>query len=90
MTIGLPIVGLATTELPSIITNGVDGIIDTSLDRLIDAGMQLLADPGMARQIGAAGRRTALERFGIDRFVHDWRTVFAEVTGSRVSNARGT
>jgi len=36
MTIGMPIVGLATTELVSVIRNGHNGYVDTRIERLID------------------------------------------------------
>jgi glycosyltransferase involved in cell wall biosynthesis len=81
MMVGLPIVGLATTELVTVIRNGENGFIDTRLDRLVDAMQRLLADPGLARELGAAARRTAEERFGIDRFVADWLDALATVAG---------
>jgi len=79
MMIGLPIVGLATTELPTVIENGVNGIIDTRPDRLVEGMRMLLADRGLARQLGLLGRATARERFRIERFVGDWNETFREV-----------
>ncbi len=60
MMVGLPIVGLATTEL-------VDGRSATARtasstpasSRLVDAMQQLLEQPGLAARLGAAARRTA-------------------------------
>ena len=72
MQVGLPILGLATTEMPTVIVNGVNGWLDTRPGRLIEVARQLLDDPALARQWGDAARRTARERFGIDRFVADW------------------
>jgi hypothetical protein len=72
MTIGMPVVGLATTELASVIRDGENGIVDTRLDRLVGAMRELIDDPAEARRLGDAARRTALERFHIDRFVRDW------------------
>jgi hypothetical protein len=72
MTIGMPIVGLATTELATVIRNGESGYIDTSVDALVDAMQALLHDPAEARRLGEGARRVALERFHIDRFVRDW------------------
>jgi glycosyltransferase involved in cell wall biosynthesis len=79
MLVGLPIVGLATTELVSVIRNGENGFIDTRPDRLATAMQQLLADPAQARAMGEAARRTAQERFGIERFVADWMEAFERV-----------
>jgi glycosyltransferase involved in cell wall biosynthesis len=79
MMVGLPIVGLATTELPTVIRNGENGFVDTDLDTLVDCMQELLADAELARRLGAAARATAQERFGIDRFVADWQATLARV-----------
>lgn len=81
MMLGLPIVGLATTELPTIIRDGENGFLATDETALHTAMRALLADRGLARAIGAAGRATALERFGIERFTADWTAVFEQVAG---------
>jgi Glycosyl transferases group 1 len=81
MAVGLPVVGLATTELPTVIDDGVNGFVDTDVDRLVARMHLLLDDVGLAQRLGAAARATALERFGIDRFVRDWERVFADVCG---------
>ncbi|AKJ30599.1 glycosyltransferase family 4 protein [Caldimonas brevitalea] len=81
MMVGVPVVGLATTELVTVIRNGENGYIDTRPERLIEAMQRLLADPLEARELGEAGRRYALQRFGIERFVSDWLDVLDEVAG---------
>jgi hypothetical protein len=40
----------------------------------------LLRDPGEARRLGQGARRTALERFHIDRFAQDWHDVLQQVS----------
>jgi hypothetical protein len=80
MMVGLPIVGLATTELVTVIRDGENGFIDTRIDRLVDAMQRLLADPAHARQLGAGAMRTARQRFGIERFVADWLAALASIT----------
>lgn len=81
MAVGVPVVGLATTELPTVIEDGVNGFVSTDPARLVEAMEALLADPGLARRIGEAGRRTARERFSLDRFVHDWDELLTAVCG---------
>jgi hypothetical protein len=81
MAVGVPVVGLATTELPTVIEDGVNGFIATDPQRLVAAMRALLADPGLARAVGDAGRRTAAERFSIERFTRDWDTLLSEVCG---------
>ena len=83
MMVGLPVVALATTEMVTVIKNGVNGFIDTDVDRLISKMKCLLENPEDARTLGEAARRTALERFGIERFVADWNDAFLEITGSK-------
>lgn len=80
MLAGVPLVGLATTELATVIDDGRSGFVDTNLDRLIEDMRRLVATPGEAREIGEAGRREAVRRFNIDRFVADWLAVFRDVT----------
>jgi glycosyltransferase involved in cell wall biosynthesis len=72
MMIGLPIVGLATTELPRVIAASGGGYVDSDPARLIEVSRQLLRDPAEARRLGAAARRYAREQFAIGRFARDW------------------
>jgi glycosyltransferase involved in cell wall biosynthesis len=81
MMIGMPIIGLATTELTTVVENGVSGYVDTDLSRLIDAMQLLLADRGEAARLSQGARRTAMERFNIQRFARDWEAVFEAVAG---------
>jgi hypothetical protein len=79
MMVGLPVVGLATTEMVTAVTNGESGWVDTNVDRLVAVMQRLLADLDEAQRLGAGARKTALERFGIERFSADWAALFADV-----------
>jgi len=79
MMVGMPVVGLATTELATVIRNEENGLIDTRLDRLIDGMQRLLGHKATARELGEAGRRTARERFHIERFKRDWDRLICEL-----------
>jgi glycosyltransferase involved in cell wall biosynthesis len=83
MMIGMPIVAPATTEIPTVIASGVNGFIHTDRKALEQAMAALLRDPALAREWGEAARRTALERFHIERFVRDWCAALAEVTDTK-------
>jgi glycosyltransferase involved in cell wall biosynthesis len=85
MEIGLPVVALATTELVTVLKDGENGFIDTNVENLIRRMRQLLDDPEQARRVGEAGRRTARERFGLERFVADWEAAFEETLRLRVA-----
>jgi len=82
MMIGMPILGLATTEMVTAVENGVSGHVHTDVRTLVDRMHELLADPAEAHRLGEGARRQARERFRIERFVDDWLDVFRLVTGS--------
>jgi len=82
MTIGLPIVALATTEMVTVVEDGVSGFVATDVGRLVGDMHRLLRDPCLAAEMGRAARRTALDRFSIGRFVGDWDDALHEVTGN--------
>ncbi|MCC6383129.1 MAG: glycosyltransferase [Dehalococcoidia bacterium] len=81
MMLGLPVLGLATTEMASAVENGVSGYVDTRLEVLTDRARDLLRNPLEARRLGEGARRRARERFGLDRFTGDWERALALVTG---------
>jgi hypothetical protein len=82
MMLGLPIVGLATTEMATTIENGVSGYVDTDVQRLVGRMHELLADPAEARRLGEGARRVARERFSIERFARDWDDALRLVTST--------
>jgi hypothetical protein len=82
MMLGLPIVGLATTEMATTIENGVSGYVETDIQRLIGRMHELLADPLEARRLGEGARRVARARFTIERFARDWDAALRLVTST--------
>ena len=82
MLLGMPVVGLATTEAPEAVPPEA-GFLSTDVDRIAGALRRLVADPDEARERGIAARRAALERFGLARFLVDWDRAFeAAVAGA--------
>ena len=80
MTIGMPIVALATTELPTVVLNGETGYVSCDIDTLIEHMRFLLSDYEEASRISRNARAVAQQRFGLDRFINDWNRAFALVT----------
>ncbi len=78
LTLGMPVIALATTELPTVIQNGVHGYVSNDLDELAGHMQRLLADADEARALGANARRLAEERFGLPRFIDGWNEAFRE------------
>jgi glycosyltransferase involved in cell wall biosynthesis len=79
MMVGVPIVGLATTEMATVFTDGENGIVGTSIEHMVDGMQRLLEDRNIAADIGARGRDRARERFNMERFVKEWKHLFTRV-----------
>lgn len=83
MAAGVPVVGLATTELPTVVRDGIEGFVDTDVRRLIADGQRLIADVELARRLGAAARERVKSRFGLARFVRDWTELLTDLANGR-------
>ncbi|MGN6196245.1 MAG: glycosyltransferase family 4 protein [Ginsengibacter sp.] len=79
MMTGIPVIGLATTEMPVTIKNNYSGFIDTNVNVLINKMDMLLEDPAKAKELGEGAKATALEKFNIKRFTEDWLQTFTTV-----------
>jgi hypothetical protein len=81
MMVGLPVVAVATTEMATVIQNGVSGFVHTDVEELIGVMRRLLERPEEARELGEGAQRAARERFGIERFAAEWDQALREVCG---------
>jgi glycosyltransferase involved in cell wall biosynthesis len=79
MHLGMPVVALATTEVPEAVPPEA-GIVSTRVDVLRDGLRRLVEDREQARLMGKAARAAALARYGLGRFLADWDALLAEVT----------
>ncbi len=79
MHLGMPVVGLATTEAVEAVPAEA-GVLSTRPERLWAAVRIFLNDEDAARLAGKAARAAALERYGLPRFLHDWDALLEEVT----------
>jgi len=79
MSVGCPIVTTATTAMPEFIEDGVNGFITNDPVTMKERLQELIADQDMAREIGVAGRKTVLEKFGQHRFLDEWNEAFWKV-----------
>jgi hypothetical protein len=79
MHLGMPVVGLATTEAVEAVPADA-GVLSTRPERLWAAVREFLHDEYAARLAGKAARAAVLERYGLDRFLHEWDDLLGEVT----------
>lgn len=78
MLAGLPVVALATTEIPNVIIDEITGFISTDPNVLEDRMRLLLKYPELAQGIGIKGREYALKRFALSRFVREWEEAITQ------------
>jgi len=79
MMTGVPIIGLATTEMATTIKNNYSGFIDTNVNALIKKMDLLLNDAELAKKLGKGAKESAIEKFNIERFTNDWLRTFDSV-----------
>jgi hypothetical protein len=83
MMVGLPVVGLATTEMVTVVRDGHSGVLHTDPGYLIEQMQHLLEDGERALMLGTEGKKVALQRFDINRFAKDWYNTVLEVAGKK-------
>ena len=86
MMTGVPVVGLATTEMAVTIKNDFSGYVHTDVNFLIEKMQMLLNDRDKALELGRGAQQTANERFNIERFKKDWIDTFASVVSGFAIN----
>jgi glycosyltransferase involved in cell wall biosynthesis len=82
MMVGMPIIGLATTEMPIAVENHISGFIHTNVEFLIGKMKLLLEDRGKALELSEGAKASAVKKFNIARFTQDWIKAFHYATGS--------
>lgn len=80
MTLGMPVLALATTAAPEAVPPEA-GVVSADPRVLADTARRWLADPAEARARGDAARSHALAHFGLHRFLADWQDLIKEVVG---------
>jgi len=82
MMLGMPVVGLDCTEASRAVPPGA-GFLTNDLAELRRDIAGLVADRDLARSMGLAARKVALDRYGLGRFLADWDDVLAAAVRER-------
>jgi glycosyltransferase involved in cell wall biosynthesis len=88
MMLGMPVLALAATAAADAVPPGA-GLVSADVDELARVARRLVADQELAEQMGRLGRRHALARFGLGRFLQDWDAAFASVGAGRSEETAG-
>ena len=78
MHLAMPVVVLATPELTGAVPAEA-GFVSSRLEDLEAGFFTLMLEPERAREMGLAARKAARDRYGLERFLHDWDTLIEEV-----------
>lgn len=78
MMVGCPIITTRKQEIPKFITHEVNGLFADTPEEIVAAAARISENPEFAAQLGQNARATALEYFGLDRFVKEWNNVLAD------------
>lgn len=79
MLLGMPVLAVDTTEASAAVP-AAGGLVSCDIDALMRRADDWTHDLECARQAGLAGRRYALERYGLERFLADWELVLERAT----------
>lgn len=60
-------------EVPDLIENGVNGFVSDDFGELREYIHLLLDDHDLAKQVGGAGRQSAIEHFGKEKIMGEWK-----------------
>ncbi|WP_167043236.1 glycosyltransferase [Salinibacterium sp. ZJ454] len=85
MHLGMPVIALASTEVPRAVPPEA-GAVSTNVHDLLAAGRRLLGDPDEARALGRVARAFALEHYGLAAFLRRWDEVLGDVSGTEHRN----
>ncbi len=81
MAAGLPTIASRVGGNAELVQDGLTGLLVPSedADALAGALLQLLRDPELARQIGSAGQRFAIENFSFERLIREVDELYTEL-----------
>jgi len=87
MASGVPVISTRAGGVPEVIEDGRTGILRGVGDTpgMAEAALSLLQDPGRHRAMGEAARKSAIERFSLDRIVGRYESLYAGLVGDRAS-----
>jgi glycosyltransferase involved in cell wall biosynthesis len=79
MACGMPVVALATTEVPAAVPPDC-GVVSNRLDAIASGIRRFMSDPADARAVGARARSHVLAHYGLPKFLAAWDDVLHAVT----------
>ena len=70
------VVSTNTCMIPEVIEHGVSGFLCNTPEELRFYSEKLLNNPELCREMGKNARKRIQEKFGVDKFVNQWNTMF--------------
>lgn len=81
---GTPMITTPIGNIPDAVEHGLEGLLVKPKDpaAVADALVELLTNPDRLREMSENCRRTARERFAVDRLAHDFSSLYRRMLGS--------
>ncbi len=88
MASSLPVLATRVSATPEVIVDGETGVLIEPRDpsAVANAMLELARTPDRRLELGRAGRRRVLEKFGLDRMVDETLEVYREVLSGGASS----
>ncbi|MFO7560889.1 MAG: glycosyltransferase [Desulfobacterales bacterium] len=79
MMCGLALVCADNHDVNMFLDNGINGFYSNDPEELRDILLSLAKNPAIAKKIGMAGRRLAMDIFNHDRYLKEWETAINQI-----------
>ena len=82
---GTPVLAAAVDGIPEIVRHGESGWLIYGCDQrsLAQAMLRLLRNDNLREQISRSGRREAINRFSVERYIHDIQSLYRQIIHRR-------
>lgn len=81
---GIPTVTLNVGSVAEIVIDGVNGFVVSNLNEFVQALERLNSDPALRKTLGEKARELAIEKFGVDGFIHKHLAVYSQEESTNI------
>jgi glycogen(starch) synthase len=87
LSVGLPVVAMASGGTPEIIADGKNGLLGRSEDEFIAKAVSLAADDEKLKIFSRESRKTAAERFNTEKLAGEWLGLYEKIVAEKQTPA---
>jgi glycosyltransferase involved in cell wall biosynthesis len=87
LSVGLPVVAMASGGTPEIIADGKNGLLGRSEDEFIAKAVSLASDDEKLKTFSRESRKTAAERFNSEKLAGEWLGLYEKIVAEKQTPA---